>query len=351
MLPAPIYDIHKSYAENLAQGPAFHQALPERLPTPEKKWLAFLGYRVRSPLGVPAGPLLDSRWTTLAAQLGFDIVTYKTIRSQKYAGHPLPNVIFVQPSSQDPQLAHRSPQPAQMERISITNSFGMPSMDQVYLQEDIAKARRHLLPGQLLIVSVVGTPHFSSDVQEDFVRAAVLAKEAGAQVIEANFSCPNISSKEGSLYCDAENAYSSALKLAKAVAPLPLMIKVGQFHNKETLNQVLISLARAGVRGVCGINSVSMRVVNEQKQPALGEGRAQSGVCGSLIRPAALAFVKDASEIIAKERLELELAGCGGIMLPAHFDQFLAAGAKIALCATGMMWDPYLAHKWHQQAQ
>jgi hypothetical protein len=51
---------------------------------------------VASPLGVPAGPLLTSKWTDLAARLGFDVVTYKTIRSSEFAGHPVPNVVYLE---------------------------------------------------------------------------------------------------------------------------------------------------------------------------------------------------------------------------------------------------------------
>lgn len=53
-----------------------------------------------SPIGVPAGPLLDSRWTTLAAKLGFDIVTYKTVRTQASSGHAPPNVLYLQAQNQ-----------------------------------------------------------------------------------------------------------------------------------------------------------------------------------------------------------------------------------------------------------
>ena len=64
----PIYDIQKTYLENLKKGPCFVGEIPKR---PEVSMLYdFLGTPVASPLGVPAGPLLDSKWTTLAAQLG-----------------------------------------------------------------------------------------------------------------------------------------------------------------------------------------------------------------------------------------------------------------------------------------
>lgn len=334
-----IYDIEKDYQDNLESGPLFKQTPPERKWADEKDWIDFLGIKVASPLGIPAGPLLNSRWTTLAAELGFDIVTYKTIRSHAYPGYPLPNVIPVA------LKGNGIVQKASTHTLSITNSFGMPSMSPEYLHVDIAKAKAALKKGQLLIVSVVGS---SNDIIEDFVRTALLAKDAGAEVIEANFSCPNVSSQEGCLYSDPENSFKVASAIVKAISPVPLIIKVGKYASKEILQKVLLALARAGARAVCGINGISMRVVDKQGNPVLGKGRETSGICGDMIRPAAIEFIKEASEIIRKDKLGLELVGCGGITHASHFDQFLNAGAKIATTATGMMWDPYLAANWHK---
>ncbi len=91
----PIYDIQKTYLENAESGPFFTDSIPDRVWKPESEWIDFLGFQVASPIGVPAGPLLNSKWTTLAARLGFDIVIYKTIRECECPSHPLPNVMFV----------------------------------------------------------------------------------------------------------------------------------------------------------------------------------------------------------------------------------------------------------------
>lgn len=336
----PIYDREKSWADNLASGPQFSGDYPVPL---RSKAVNFLGYQAASPLGVPAGPLLDSRWTTLASRLGYDIVTYKTIRTQPYPGHPVPNVIFVESQS---GKAIEAAAPEKTNRISITNSFGMPSMDEGYLRKDIAKARSQLAENQILIVSIVGTPGNASSVIEDFAACARIAKESGAHIIEANFSCPNICSKEGALYSDPENAARIASGIVAAAHPLPVMIKVGCYPDIVLMRQVFNALAKAGVHAVCGINSVSMNVVNAAGLPALGKGRESSGICGNMIRGQAMQFVRNAREIIDLDKLGIELAGCGGLMLPEHFNEMLSEGAQIVLTATGMMWNPYLAHEW-----
>ena len=336
----PIYDIAKSYAENASDGPFFHAEIPKR-PKPTAQ-IDFLGCKLNSPLGIPAGPLLNANWITLAAKLGFDLLTYKTIRSFAHPGHALPNMIYVEPKTADVALACKQT-PKSLDGLTLTNSFGMPSRSPEFLLEDIEKANRSLSEGQAMIVSVVGTPNQGVSFAQDFVRAASLAKDAGAKLIEANFSCPNVGKAEGQLYTNPEAVYEFAHAIVSAIRPIPLILKVGVFPTPQIMSYVLDAAARAGVQAICGINSVSYHVVDKQQHPALGEQRPSSGVCGAAIRKAALEFLRSASSIIRKEKLGLELLGCGGIVKSDQFDEFLECGAKIAMSATGMMWDPFLA--------
>ena len=45
-----------------------------------------------------------------------------------------------------------------MKDLAVTNSFGMPSRDRQFLKQDIPLANSKLKDGQVMIVSVVGTP-------------------------------------------------------------------------------------------------------------------------------------------------------------------------------------------------
>lgn len=332
----PIYDISKTYAENGEEGPYFNGPIPKRRP-PERVF-NFLDFEVHSLIGVPAGPLLNSRWIALAAKLGFDIPTYKTIRSEAHPSHPLPNVAFVD------QEGRRISDPGNIEELSITNSFGMPSRSPDFLLADIETANRSLSKGQVMIVSIVGTPHRGLSFGEDFVRTACMAKEAGAKIIEANFSCPNVKKGEGILYNSPEIVHEYTRAIARAIHPTPLILKVGVFPSPHDLKSALLAAARGGARGICGINSVSMKV-----DPPLDAQRPTSGICGALIREQAISFLKEASQINRKEKLALSLLGCGGVMLPDHFDELFDAGAEVSMSATGMMWDPYLAMRYHER--
>ncbi len=350
----PIYDIEKSYEENAAEGPYFDGDIPERTMPPESEWKTFLGHKIASPLGVPAGPLLNSKWTTLAANLGFDVVSYKTIRSIKRVSHAMPNMVYVDTEAQlsadktHTELTQATEKPADMTKLAVTNSFGMPSSSREFLVEDIAKAKAALQKGQLMIVSVVGTPGETEDLADDYVAAAEIALAGGAEVIEANFSCPNVVTGEGHIYTNPDTVAHIAKKLVAVLGDVPLVIKIGVFQDKALMREVLIAAAGAGVQAVCGINTIGMKVVDgEEKRPALGKGRETSGICGGPIFDEALRYTKLAKAINEEEKLGLTIMTCGGIVAPQQFDAILEAGADLAMSATGMMWDPYLAHQYH----
>jgi len=312
--------------------------------------------------------LLNSKWISTAAQLGFDVLSYKTIRSQEHPGHPLPNMLYVDcptvtlEADSLPIFALEQP-PENVNSIAVTNSFGMPSRSRKYLEEDIPRANASLQEGQVMIVSVVGTPsvskcssvHDKSDYSrfvEDFVETATFAKSCGAKIIEANFSCPNVATGEGSIYQNAESVRDIASHIVKAIGDTPLIIKVGTYTEETAMRDTFKAAAKAKVAAICGINSVSKKVLSPvSNEPALGASRAISGVCGGPIRQTALRFVSKAKEIIRKEQLPLDLLGCGGITQPQHFTEFLAEGCSVAMTATGMMWDPLLAARYHSLQQ
>ena len=79
----PFYNVDLSYGDNYARGPfgEFAAALRGDVPAGEAASPAkssFLGIPVDLPFGIPAGPLLNERFTTAAFRMGFDIATYKT---------------------------------------------------------------------------------------------------------------------------------------------------------------------------------------------------------------------------------------------------------------------------------
>jgi len=160
----PFYDVSRSYEDNYEQGPfgAFAEALKDGNgadaagTTSEGASASFLGQPVNLPFGIPAGPLLNSRFTTAAFRMGFDLATYKTVRSRAWGCNPFPNVLAVHPKSADGSL---TPGSAELDEgvladtnyeqpISISNSFGVPSQSPDVWQPDMRAAIEAAGPGQ-----------------------------------------------------------------------------------------------------------------------------------------------------------------------------------------------------------
>ncbi len=347
-----IYDIHKSWMENLAHGPYFSDPIPQRIVPDRSQWVDFLGFKVASRLGIPAGPLLNSLWIGFAADFGYDIVTYKTIRTHDHPSHPVPNIVPVEtngpliPRELPASLKALKHLPSNLSHIGITNSFGNPSRSPTYLKIDIAQSNDKLHEGQIMVVSVFGTDHDNISSADDFANCAAFAKDCGAKVIEANYSCPNVSSQEGSLYSNPAAVYEFSSKIVKAIGDTPLIIKVGVFPDNKTMQETFVAAARAGVRAISGINTISMKVVDAFGNPALGPNRLNCGICGCPIHEAAVEFTRNARTIIDQQKLGMTLISTGGVTLPEHFQNFFNAGADFAMTATGMMWNPYLANQY-----
>jgi dihydroorotate dehydrogenase len=336
-----VYDIEKTYLENAEEGPFFKGPFPKRVFPDETNWIDFLGFKLASPIGIPAGPLLNSKWIGFAANMGFDVLTYKTIRSHEHPSHPLPNVLPVQVHPQGYAEVLKT-LPNDINKLGITNSFGNPSRSNDYLKKDIPLANGALKKGQLMIVSIFGS---GKDLKDDFANAARFAKDCGAKVIEANFSCPNVKEAGGSLYHDPDLVAQVTQAIVKKIGNTPLILKVGTFPTNVLLEKVLIAATKAGARAIAGLNTLSMSVT-----PPLCPNRPTSGICGAPIRNHALEFVRACKKIIDKERLQIPIVATGGVTSAQHFTDLLDAGATIAMSATGMMWNPYLGIN-YQEAQ
>ncbi len=349
----PTYDITKSYDWNYDNGPIFTAEIPPQK-IPAKKFKLW-DFELNSPIGVPAGPLLNSNWIKLYAELGFDIPVYKTVRSVFRECHPNPNCIYIPRKNQltldetGNDIVGNFAQPAKNEDLTITNSFGVPSKNPQEWMADIAKAQSYLQNGQVMVVSINGTPGTGEDIIADYVRVAQMAVEAGAKIIEANYSCPNVASGEGSIYADAEFSAKISREIKKNIGSVPFMIKLGNLKNFADLEKVVVANAPF-VDGIAGINTIKMNVYDENGQQALpGKNRLGSGLCGNIIRDIAQNFTENVAKIRETNNFDFIICGVGGIMTADDFQNRLSSGADIAMSATAAMWNPLLAHEFKQK--
>lgn len=340
-----LYDLRKTFAQNY-NSTVFTGTIPTRVVLNTNQWTTLLGHQINIPVGIAACPITVVKCATIVPKLGADILTYKTVRSKPFIGHPLPNIGFINYSKQltradiGKKITVVNGQPAQ-EHLSNAISFGIGCNDWDFLQQDIARVKASLLPGQLFIVSVFGKEQEERTVVQDYAYTAQKAAEAGAQVIEINLSCPN---SLGKLWYTDVYGTLEICKAVLQVVQVPVILKIGLFGNQQEMELFFKETARVGVRGICGVNSVAMQPVTEDNKPFFGKYRKVSGVGGNCIRELAKKFTVQAKDIITKQKLDLTLLACGGVMLPEHINEFFNCGADAVLSATGMMWDPCLLH-------
>lgn len=361
--PLPRYDRTQTYAWNYEHAPEPISPEQDALAPLPGDW-KFCGLPVASPLGIPAGPLLNGRWCLYYASLGFDVLTYKTVRSRERACYPLPNL---QPVKCGQLFGGERELPATDEPSgSWAVSFGMPSQPPEVWRADIETTRRTLPAGKVLVASVVGSvqPDWSlDDLAADYAQCARWAVESGADCVETNFSCPNVSTCDGQLYQQPRDAALVAARVREAVGKVPFIVKVGRIATCDEAAALLDALA-PHVDALAMTNSIAATVranshlVSSQLAPrdeaiplAEREGYKEAGhellfdgqprgICGDATRTASLAQTRQMAELIRERGLGVQLIGVGGAANAQHVREYLAAGAHSVHLATAAMLDP-----------
>lgn len=344
----PFYDPHLSYEDNYNKGPFGDFARPKKLVKEKTLKYDYLGLKVNLPFGIPAGPLLNSKFIKGAFENGFDICVYKTVRATAYPCHPFPNLLAVKKGGS--LTLEKLDKPIVVDGlfkdpITITNSFGVPSKNPEVWQEDVKKAISYEGKGQVMVLSFMGTVRENQTQEkfiDDYVLSAKLSYETGAKVLETNLSCPNIGN-EGLVCYNLDVTKKVCEKIRKVIGNTPFSIKVGYYKNTKDLER-LAEIANEYADDVSGINTLQAAVVNSDGDQALpGPNRARSGLCGAGIKWAGLDFVSKLKKIKDKKNYKFSITGVGGVTKPENYFEYREKGADAVMSATGAMWNPNLA--------
>jgi dihydroorotate dehydrogenase len=361
----PTYNYFKEFADDVRdQGP--WDSVPGTWVASTPPIWRLLGYDVSFPVGVPASVLTaTSDWIEYYARRGFNVLTYKTVRSEQRYAHPAPNWVFLKnlrepllPGQPLPESTHGDTLswPHDPNAFSMANSFGVPSFAPEVWQKDVSKAVACLRSGQVLIVSVMGTweDFKGSELIKDFVNVARMAKDARAPAIELNLSCPNTLDPETgkvkqNLICESAKDTAEIVQAVRnVIGDTPLVIKLA-YMPRERLEEVVVPLVEASlIQAVSGINTVQMTVRGDDDSPAFPgtaanpQARLKAGVSGVAIRNYGLQFVRWLNEIREQHALEFDIIGMGGVMNPGDVDDYLKAGAQAVQTATAAFFNPDL---------
>jgi len=307
-----------------------------------------LGHTLSSLIGVSAGPLLNSKWVEAYARLGFDVLTYATVRTSPAPPLGLPNIRLVENREQAAVTTRRA---GLNGDLTLAVSLGMPSMEPDVWRRDVRRARERIGKEQMLIVSVLGTTSTKDReaLIEDYATAARWAAESGADVIEVQLAWPDPFADQPQAVYENVPLAAQVLHRVRTSVAVPVLAKVGAFKTPRLLHETATKLA-PWVGGFVLVNGFQRRVLDERGNPAFeGTGRERADIVGGDTFEAASRQVQ---EMLAWRR-----AGCwdravlavGGISTVERADLLLREGADAALLATAALWDPLFAVRFRQE--
>lgn len=357
------YQITKTFEYNKEKGP-FEKVFNQNAKI--KKILGnygiktdFFGFQTMLPIGVAAGTLHNLDYLKAAMKDGFEVLTWKTFRSEfrlahcnigKHLGH---NIIFL-PTEKifEKEIGNKRIGSLNLQdkknKISITNSVGMPSPAPVDWMPMLLNGQRLAQKNKkLIITSVVGTAHSDDSIQDlaqDYAFTARCAESVGENIIELNLSCPNVSGKEGVIYKDisASKIIVQTTRNFLRNKDTKVLLKLG-FATKAHYNKILKSCGEY-IDGIVVINTIPMNIVDKKNKQAL-PGGLSSGTCGAAIIDLSVTAVQrlvEAKKELKKEAQHIKIIGCGGVTDVESFMKHIKAGAEFVMCATASLFNPQL---------
>lgn len=337
-----VYRVDRSWAWNYGHAPSLPRL--RRLPASTGGGYLF-GRPINSRLGVAAGPLLNSKWVEGYARLGFDVLTYATVRSREVLAHAQPNIRHVDNREQAAVVTRR---PAANGVPTLAVSVGTPSADPDVWRKDVGRAREKLGRGQVLIVSVAGT-HDPAGTPEalaaDYALCAAWAFEAGADAVEVQLAAPDPFVEQPQTIF--ENAPLAAMILhgVRSVVSRPVIAKLGPFRTPRQLHETATKLA-PWASGFTLVHGVERRVVDDAGVAAFeGAGRERAIVVGADVFPVAS---RQIAEMLAWRKAgawDRAILAVGGISTVERAQAILQEGADAVLVATAALYDPRFASR------
>ncbi|PYN37747.1 MAG: hypothetical protein DME01_04775 [Candidatus Rokuibacteriota bacterium] len=307
-----------------------------------------LGRPLNSSLGVAAGPLLNSKWVEAYARLGFDVLTYATVRSTFQPAYALPNIRHVDNREQAAVVSRPT---SNGDGATIAVSLGEPSMEPDVWRKDLRRARERIGRGQILIASVIGTPHLGGDADAliaDYAQVAGWAAEAGAEAIEVHLATPDPFVEQPQMIYENVPLAARILHRTRTTVGVPVLARVGPFKTPRLLHETATRLA-PWAHGYVLVHSIYRRVFDDKGAPAFeGAGRERADVVGAQTFTVAS---RQIAEMLAWRKAgawDRAILAVGGISTVERARDVLREGADAALVATAALFDPLFAARFRQ---
>jgi dihydropyrimidine dehydrogenase (NAD+) subunit PreA len=214
---------------------------------------------------------------------------------------------------------------------------GLKNVEQISdhtLEEDllILKRLKKDFPSKVLIISIMGRN------DEEWTYLAGKAEEAGADIIECNFSCPHMSGN--GLGADVGTdpqltaEYTAAVKKGTSK---PVLAKMTP--NITSMEIPARAAVKAGADGISAINTVksivNVNLDDFSSGPSVSGRSAVGGYSGNAVKPLALRFISDMKH--DAELQDIPLSGMGGIETWRDAAEFISLGCTTVQVTTAVM--------------
>jgi dihydropyrimidine dehydrogenase (NAD+) subunit PreA len=200
---------------------------------------------------------------------------------------------------------------------------------------DFARLKKDY-PHKGLVCSIMGLTH-----ADDWAELAKMGQDAGADMLECNFSCPQMT-VEGTGHKVGQDAaiIEKLTSITKSACTIPVMAKMTP-NVADMVPQALAAQA-GGADAISAINTVkaisAVDVETCRPLPNIADRSSPSGFSGKAVKPIALRFVSD----MAREpRLTIPVSGIGGIYTWIDAVEFLLLGATTLQVTTAIMQHGY----------
>ena len=227
-------------------------------------------------------------------------------------------------------------------RFDITTKEGTPwvgfkNMEQISdkpLEVNLEYMRRlkQDYPNKVIVASIMG----SND--EEWTTLAKAVTEAGVDMIECNFSCPQMTSHAmGSDVGQSPELVEKYCRAVKRGSSLPMLAKMTP--NIGDMCEVALAAKHGGADGIATINTVkSITNIDLNRKigmPVVNGKSSISGYSGKAVKPIALRFIQQLR--MHPELRDFPISGIGGIETWEDAAEFLLLGAATLQVTTGIM--------------
>ena len=216
--------------------------------------------------------------------------------------------------------------------------YGFRNMEQlsenpVEMDFDILRRLKQDYPSKVVIASIMG------QTEEEWMRLARMAEEAGCDAVELNFSCPQMKHKGmGSDVGQSPELVKTYTACVKSAVKIPVIPKMTP--NITHIAEPAAACVEAGADAISAINTIKSVTMTAEAEVA-GQ-RTISGYSGRAVRPIALRHILELAQMRSNSQFstlnsQFELSGIGGIETWRDALEFIQLGCSNVQVCTAVM--------------